>query len=78
MQESIDRWSGTEPIKPKPEPKPRAWDRMPFGLKFLIVAMVGLVLGALIYVFLEYFLILIFIIPGFIAFFGQALKNGTK
>lgn len=78
MQDSIDRWSGVKRTGPRPKPKPSVWNRMPLGIQFLIVVIAGLLLGTLVYFFLEYFLVLIFIIPGFIAFLGQALKNGTK
>lgn len=72
MQESIDRWSGAKPAR-----KPNAWNRLPFPAQFLIVAAAGLGLGVLIFVFLDYILLLILIIPGFVAFFAQALSNGS-
>lgn len=72
MQKSIDRWSA------EPKPKPSVWDRLPFWAQLLIVVAAGLILGALIWCFLEYMLLAIFIIPGIIAFLAGALKNGAN
>lgn len=74
MQESIDRWSATGS---RPVPKPSIWDRLPFWAQFLIVVAAGLISGALIHFYLEYMLLPILIIPGFIAFLAGALKNGA-
>ena len=47
-------------------------------LNVLVLVVVPLVLGALIYLYIEMLLAAIFIVPGFIAFFGGALKNTTN
>ena len=51
-------------------------DRISMVFLVLIVIIAGTTLGLIVYFFLEYILGLILIIPGFIAFFGEALKNG--
>ncbi len=47
-------------------------------LNVLILVVIPLILGALMYQYIEVLLAAIFIVPGFIAFFGEALKNGSK
>lgn len=75
MQESIDRWRATGP---RPVPKPSIWNRLPCWAQFTAVVAVGLIFGSLIYFYLEYMLLPILIIPGFIAFLAGALKNGAN
>lgn len=45
-------------------------------LNILLIGVLPLCLGFLMFFYIEYAIMLICIIPGFIAFFGSALKNG--
>ncbi len=47
-------------------------------LNVLILVVIPLILAALMYQYIEVILAAKSIAPGFIAFFGEALKNGSK
>ena len=46
-------------------------------LNVLVIVVLPFIGGMLIYFYIEYIFAAIFIIPGLIAFFGEALKNGA-
>lgn len=47
-------------------------------LNVIVLVVLPLIGGMLIYTYIEYVLVVIFIVPGFIAFLGGGLKNGAK
>lgn len=47
-------------------------------LNILILVVLPLILGALMYLYIEVLIAAIFIVPGAIAFLGSGLKNGAK
>lgn len=80
MQESIVRWCGRNPDGSPQKIKVRKWDKgWRYALKMiLLIVVLPSLFGFFLYFYLEYLLMLIFIIPGAIAFLGGALKNGAK
>lgn len=82
MQSSIDRWTETDISKAaktntsKWEEGWRAKLKLTVGI-FLLIALPA-VAGVLIYCYVEFFIVIICFVPGLIAFFGGALKNGGK
>ena len=47
-------------------------------LNVLVLVVLPLVMGMLIYFYIEVLLAVLFIVPGFIAFLGGGLKNGAN
>lgn len=47
-------------------------------LNVLVLVVLPFIGGILIYMYIEYIFAAIFIIPGLVAFFGEALKNGAN
>ncbi|MDE5886438.1 MAG: hypothetical protein K2H46_02500 [Muribaculaceae bacterium] len=47
-------------------------------LNVLVLVVLPGILGALMYLYIEVLLAAIFIVPGAIAFFGEALNNGAN
>lgn len=47
-------------------------------LNILIIVILPLIAGFLFAMYFEYFIVPLLIIPGFIAFFGEALNNGAN
>ena len=80
MQERVEAWSKDDSKESHLERKVKKWNTGWLYVLKMIVLIVVLPMcgGFLLYMYLEYFLIFIFIIPGIIAFLGSALKNGGK
>ena len=47
-------------------------------LNVFVIVVLPLVLGVLMYLYIEVLLAAVFIVPGFIAFLGGGLKNGAN
>lgn len=80
MQERVEAWSKDDIKESHLERKVKKWNTgWLYVLKMIfLIVVLPMCGGFLLYMYVEYLLIFVFIIPGIIAFLGSALKNGGK